>query len=257
MGMIRPPWISKDWFSQCPFNYCDHFGDKKVLAKVSKICKEEAGRIEKYRKLGKDPYVWENIFKDVAENFARTMVMLRRDAKRLGIDLDNIPDRDEEELVHEDFPIYRVVYGYGEMVQQLINKLFPLSDKYRLEQLSKTVDVMSHSRLYVVVKTARALNGKYLREDNEISRELADSKTSAFFAYIAIQRNIKSTLALSHQVKNYFQKEKFLEFSLLSQEVAEQLRQEFFPDDNLIYREIGYEEYDQIFSEQPPKQLLN
>lgn len=56
MGVVKPPWVSKDWFAQCPFNYCDHFGEKEILATVCKICKDELNRLKLYKKAGKDPY---------------------------------------------------------------------------------------------------------------------------------------------------------------------------------------------------------
>lgn len=47
MGVVIPPWISENWFQQCPFNYCDHFGDYEELMKVCRLCRmavEEDGR---------------------------------------------------------------------------------------------------------------------------------------------------------------------------------------------------------------------
>ena len=67
MGVIKPPWISQEWFRKCPFNYCDHFGDKKLLATVCKICKEDIERVEKYKKEGRDPFDIKNALDDVAE----------------------------------------------------------------------------------------------------------------------------------------------------------------------------------------------
>jgi len=53
MGIIRPPWISREWFAQGPFNYCDHFGNKLLLATVCKICDDELKRDMLYKKAGK------------------------------------------------------------------------------------------------------------------------------------------------------------------------------------------------------------
>jgi hypothetical protein len=92
MGIVQPPWISKKWFMECPFNYCDHFGDQEELALMCKVCKEEIERVEKCRKEGVDPYSWESTFKEVGENLALAIAMLYQQAKEMGIDLSKIDE---------------------------------------------------------------------------------------------------------------------------------------------------------------------
>ena len=121
MGIIRPPWISREWFVQCPFNYCDYFGNKLLLSTVCKICADELKRKRLYKKAGKDPNDLENVFKEVAENLAKVRKMLEADAKRLGIDLNNLPDDYDEGPEPENYPIYRLISKYGDKVEK-INK---------------------------------------------------------------------------------------------------------------------------------------
>src|SRR3989344_4735036 len=124
MGVIKPPWISKKWFNKVPFNYCDHFGDKKCLATICKICDEEIKTIEKYRREGKDPYAWENVFKEVTNDLAESMILLYQGAKKWGIDLDSLPDVEEPEPPKSDtYPIYRLITKYSDKVKETIKNL--------------------------------------------------------------------------------------------------------------------------------------
>jgi hypothetical protein len=62
MGIVQPPWVSKKWFEDATFNYCDHFGDKKELALMCKVCKDEIEWREKLIKEGRNPDSWEEAF---------------------------------------------------------------------------------------------------------------------------------------------------------------------------------------------------
>lgn len=248
MGVIRPPWISKDWFSKCPFNYCDHFGNQHILASICKICKDELQRKEFYKKAGKDPYDWKYVFQDVAEDLAQTMRMVQEDAKRLGINLDNLPDQEEEEPPsNESFPIFNLIRKYGDQVEKVIKNLQEVPVDADMTLIEKAVDVLSHSRHYIIAKTSRALHSRFEEQDDSIMEELADSKTSAFFAYMAIDRNSKALAALTRHKPLHYLKEKHLKLAAVSLEMAEMIREEFFPDEKLDYKEFGCEEYDECF----------
>lgn len=244
MGVIRPPWISKEWFAQCPFNYCDHFGNKELLATVCKICKGELQRKELYRKAGKDPYAWENVFKDIADDLGEAMAMLYKQAEEMGINLDEIPDDDYEEPSSSDqYPIFRLVRIYGDQVEHIMKSLEVIPHDADLELVEKALDALSHSRTYVIAKIGRALSSRWREERDSFMKEVADSKTSAFFTYIAIERNSKAMMALAKHKLLRELKEKHLRFAAVSLEVAEMIRQEFFPNDKLVYKEFGYEDF--------------
>lgn len=112
--------------------------------------------------------------------------------------------------------------------------------------------MLCHSRTYIIAKTARALHSKYEREDDDIGQELADSKTSAFFAYAAIKRNSLALLAFNRFLKiidinDLELRQTFFEIAEISDELAEYLKKEFFPQDKLNYIELGCEDYDRTF----------
>ena len=245
MGVIRPPWVSKSWFAQCPFNYCDHFGDKKLLATVCKICKEEIRRLELYKKAGKDPYDMKNVLKDVGQNLAKAMIMVSKMAKEMNIDLSNLPD-EEDEPPKESYPIFNTVKKYADKIEKTINKLQIIPIDADKETVIKVVDAFSHSRHYIIAKIGRALSSKW-EEAKDPEDDLDDSKTSAFLAYIAIDRNSRAFLWLAAHKPLMSMKIKYLKLAELSLSLCGLIREEFFPQERLTYEDFGCEEYDKIF----------
>lgn len=241
MGVIRPPWVSKDWFSQCPFNYCDHFGDKVLLATVCKICKEELERLQKYKKRREDPYDMKNVFRDVGKDLAFAMAMVTKKAQEMGIDLENLPD-EPEPPPHDSYPIFGIVQKYGNRVEKTIHALQVLPIDANLELVASAVDVFSHSRHYIVAKIGRALHSRW-EEDQDPEDDLYDSKTSAFLAYIAVERNSRAFLELSSHKPLREMRKNHLHLAKLSLDMCEIVCKEFFPEDILGYEEFGYNEF--------------
>lgn len=232
----------------CPFNYCDHFGDKEELALMCKICKEEIQRLERYKKEGKDPYAWENVFKDMAKDMALAMAMLEKQAKEMGIDLESLPDEPEPEKPRfERSKIYKIVWKYGEKVEKILKDLEYIPTNSNIQLLRKAVDALSHSRSYVVVKTWRALSSCWEEKHDRFDLELADSKTSAMFAYMAVERNAKALKRLAKHKPLLLLRPRFLKLASVSEKLTELIRDEFFPFDNLILDEFGVDSYNKAF----------
>jgi hypothetical protein len=248
MGLVRPQWIAKDWFVQCPFNYCDHFGDQEVLATVCKICKEELDRKKVYQAAGKDPYKFEFVLQDLHKNFTQTMELLQKGANKWGIDLENLPEVDEQEPPEpETYLISNIIWKYRDHVQKTINRLqlVPIETNQRL--IEKVIDALAHSRHYIIVKVRRALDSRWGDADDPILQENHDDKTSALFAYMAIERNSRALLALARHKPLRDVKEKHLKFASVSLEIAEMIREEFFPEFDGKYEEFGCDSYNKLF----------
>lgn len=246
MGVIRPPWVSKEWFDKCPFNYCDHFGDQELLAAVCKICKEDLQRREFYKKAGKDPNDWKYVFKDLTDDLVKVHKMLDKEAKRLGIDLNNLDDI-EEAPEPETYTIFNLVKRYGNQVEKIIKHLQTVPIDADLSLIIKVVYALSHSRHYIIAKTGRALSSRW-EEEKDPEDDLNDSKTSALFVYVAIERNSRALLALSKHKSLRYLKEKLIKFADISLNMAQLIKEEFFPKDKLIYKELGSEECDKLFA---------
>lgn len=245
MGVIRPPWVDKDWFTQCPFNYCDHFGDQFVLANVCRICKVEIKRDEFYRKSGKDPHDMKNVFQEIGDNFAYALYLLEKQAKEMGIDLDNLADVEETPEPDQEV-IFQIIQHYGQTIEQLMKQLFRHASPKNIQLFNKAFDVLSHSRYYIIAKTHRAYSSRF-EESKDPDDDLNDSKTSAFFAYIAIVRNRYALKKLSQQELTPSLQAFCKKIEKLSIDVAQNLQQEFFPKDQLSYSEFGCESYNKLF----------
>ncbi|MDO8570468.1 MAG: hypothetical protein Q7R97_02685 [Candidatus Daviesbacteria bacterium] len=250
MGIVKPPWISNEFFRSCPFNYCDHFGDKEKLAVVCIICKEDVERIEKCKKEGKDPYALENVFADVAQNLAKTMVMISQQAKEMDIDLTNLPDDEEikNERFYENDPIFLLIKKYSNQIKKTITNLEIVPIDANVFLVEKAIDALSHSAHYVVAKIGRALNSELREATNTTYIKSYDNETSAFLAYLAIERNSRALLALAKHKPLIQQRRSYLKLSKTSLELANIIHQEFFPGWELKYQEYGCEEYDQLFT---------
>lgn len=248
MGVIKPPWITNEWFRQCPFNYCDHFGNQERLAEVCKICKEELEFKARCLVEGRDPNDLAEAFKVIGENFAKVTVMINEEADRMGIDLNNIEDDYEDSPPAENYPIYELVSKYGDTVERIVNKLSLIPKDSDMELLIRAVDAFSHSRYFAIAKTDRALSSKW-GEERDPEDDIEDSKTSALFAFIAMDRNSRAALALAHHKPLVDLKLKHLKFAKLSLEIAQMIKQHFFPKEKLVYREFGCEDYDECFDQ--------
>jgi len=246
MGVIKPPWVSQKWFRQCPFNYCDHFGNKQRLATICKICQEELDYLARCKKEGKDPYDMKNVFKEFGDNLAKTMILIREEAQRMGIDLNNLDDDYEKPPSAKKYPIYKLVTKYADHVEKTMNNISEVPIDADMELLKNAMDVFSHSRHYIIAKIARALSSRWY-EEQDSEGDTEDYKTSALFAYMAIERNSRAALALSRHKPLSDLKQKYLRFAKLSIELTEIIKREFFPKYKQSYREFGTEEYDQIF----------
>lgn len=241
MGIIKPPWISREWFRKCPFNYCDHFGNKELLATVCIICKEDVERIEKYEKEGKDPYDMKNVLNDVSENLATSMALIQTQAEEMGIDLDNIPE-EKDSYNPDNEPIFKLMVKYSKKIDVTIKNLEIVPIETDVKLLENVLDVLSHSRTCVIAKIGRALRSREEELLDPMMRDLADSKTSALFAYVAIQRNCNALLALVKHKPLKDLREEHLKLAKLSLKVSGLIRAEFFPLEDLAYEEFGYED---------------
>lgn len=248
MGVVKPPWITYEWFRQCPFNYCDHFGNKQRLAEVCKICKDELEYEARCLVEGKDPNDWGEVFKLIGENLAKAMQLIQEEADRMGIDLSKGDDDFEDPPPAKNYPIYELVNKYGNSVERMMNNLSIVPKDVDMDLFSKALATFSHSRYYVVAKTSRALSGRW-REERDPIIDSDDAKTSALLAYIAVERNSRAALALAHHRPLSDLKIKHLKFAKLSLETASIIKQHFFSNYKFAYKEFGSEEFDDCFNQ--------
>ena len=183
----------------------------------------------------------ENVLDDVGKDLAKALAMVTKKAQEMGIDLDNLPD-EPEPPPHESYPIFNVISKYGEKIEKMIKELGVVPIDTDKELIIKAVDVLSHSRHYIIAKVGRALSSKW-EELRDPLDDIDDSKTSALFVYTAIERNSRALLALSRHKPLKYLKAKLLKYARLSLDMAQTIREEFFPEDKLKYEEFGYYDF--------------
>lgn len=75
---------------------------------------------ERHIKKGEDPDSMEAMFKDVGNVFKETLAMLKKDAAKHGIDLDNLDKTDMPESPEpEDFPLYNKAYAWRQGIYEI------------------------------------------------------------------------------------------------------------------------------------------
>lgn len=245
MGVIRPPWISEDWFLKCPFNYCDHFGDKEALALVCRICREVPSFIadgtplnEIYR-LRYVPLVY------AREKAEKKVTLTRRKLEELRKFYKSRP-KEPDSTDPRAFWIYQLMDKYGEVVDRVIKHLRVVPKGTDVTLHEKAIDALAHSEHYVSAKIYRAISSK-IEELRGRDYNIHDSKTSALFAYIAIDRNVRALLALANHRSLSHLKEVHVIFADISLEISNTIREHFFEDEPLAYEEIGCDSYNECF----------
>lgn len=247
MGVVKPPWITEEWFAKCPFNYCDHFGDIEVLVEFCKICKEGLKFKLEQRDIEEDFYNIKFVSQEEAENAFEKKELRKEKAKKLNTEMIDWYDEYDFKPPAEIHLIFNLAKNYGDYVEKIVENLFLVPIDSNKILIEKSLDCLLHSRSYVFVKVRRALSSRWEEKDRPIMSELADSKTSALFSYMAVKRNSKALLALSKHKPLKYLKEKHLKFAALSIDLAEMISQEFFPNCKLDYEEVGCDSYNEIF----------
>ncbi|MBU4331620.1 hypothetical protein KKD19_06045 [Patescibacteria group bacterium] len=87
------------------------------------FCGRRNRQIKKHLARGEDPDSMKAVFEDVEENFKEVGEMLRKDAKRMGIDLNNLDDADCQPSPEPDeLPLYNQVYKWQRSLMLALGK---------------------------------------------------------------------------------------------------------------------------------------
>lgn len=224
-----------------------------MLQKICRVCNDEVKRLARYKKLGLDPYDIGSVIKEITESFVKMNKSLEKETKKRGIDLSNLPEVVDDDPEPDTYPMFRVVEKYGNHIAKIVLILAKVAEKHpKVMFLKMAVDVLAHSRGYIISKTGRALSSRREEMMDKNLQTNSDAKISTFFAYVAIKRNTLALVAFSYFLKTMgisdleFRQD-ILKEADISYDVSELLRQEFFPKEQLTYNEIGCEEYEAVF----------
>lgn len=226
-GANRPAWIDKEMFYKMPFNFCDRFCEKCQLTHLCRVFRNEQKTREKYLKKGKDPDPFEFAFEVVRDNFAKVRKLLQKDAKRLGIDLNNLNESNYQPPPEpEEFPLYNLVNRFSKRLEKLHQELEVIPVEANEELIIENLKVISHYQYLVLGKVYRAFTSRIEEEQDKDDRTF-DSLTSVFITingFIAIS---EALVNLAHHRPLNVLRKKLLHLGEISLDLARSIDSEF------------------------------
>ena len=207
-----------------PYNYCDYRCENCDEKEKCRLYKENQKRISDHYLKGEDPNDPEVFLKDLQEIFKKTTEMLKKSAAEYDIDIDKLPENEEQKINPRDFTVYQLAYQYAQeshsFIRQLQNESIP-------EELKDDFDDLIWYHSLIVAKTGRLVSGfadKFF--DNEI-RKLEEEGTIS-----VINRGIElSRKALHHMLdrlpEHFYTINDLLELlNQLSEQLKKDMRQQ-------------------------------
>ncbi len=123
---------------------------------------------EKHIALGENPDSIEMVLEDVGNNFKEALAMIKKDAKRMGIDISNIDDIKEPPKPYE-FNLYNKIKDWHHDVYQTAEQASENLEAW--PELEPGLDLFWYANI-VLTKTYRQLyNRWHLKQGNEYGKE--------------------------------------------------------------------------------------
>ena len=182
--------MSKQRFTAGIHNYCDRWCERCAFTDRCRVYSDLAKADRRHKRSGEDPHDPAVALRDVHRSFQRTMRLIARGVKRMGIDLDEIarqaaeapfPDRsriDEHPLVREGMSFFEIgrefVKAVGEQIglagEDIARRSAFMDVKGEAEELARVADaveVLNWDSSLVAVKVHRAVSGLLGDDDDE------------------------------------------------------------------------------------------
>lgn len=159
------------------YNYCDYRCEKCWYSWYRDHCptfKSDKKRLLKHQISGEDPYDIKVVLKDVKENFDEAIKWLYREARKWGIDLDNLPPAKlPPKPKPKEMVIYRLAYRYFKLVRNFLEK-WEIRDDFVKEKLELEIDNISWYHTLISAKLYRALTSLWeSRFEDKDSKEIS------------------------------------------------------------------------------------
>ncbi len=110
-------------FKPGPYNYCDYRCERCDEKDICKVYKENQERLLEHYLKGEDPNDPEVFLNDLKKIFEKTQEMIKQAAAEQGIDFNEIPDREFEEVDPHTYVIYNLASEYFERAHKLTKEL--------------------------------------------------------------------------------------------------------------------------------------
>lgn len=197
------------------YNYCDRWCERCPLTARCLVFKTERARSAR-RGSARDDAHNQQFWDDLSRSFALAIHMVRRDAKKHGIDLDDpatiatveIEERRRRRLAaRRGSGLHRAATAYWKSAQALLERLTPelgaaedaLNSQLRLEvgqpaavaaQIRDALEVVQWYLFFIDVKLQRAVSSRVDTQCESDDSYPSDADGSAKVALIAIDRSI-------------------------------------------------------------------
>ena len=167
------------------FNYCDRWCDRCRFTEVCRLFYDEQRAMSRARRKGKDPDSFDTTLAMMDASFKRTTRLIKRWAKKEGIDLNEMVTPEVEAEVSRsrqshaqtrEHPLCQAANSYREAAHALLKRLSPLFDEARenaieraqimdvqgeaatLAKVRDAFDAIAWDHTMLMVKTHRAMN---------------------------------------------------------------------------------------------------
>lgn len=232
-GAVRPSWIDKEMFYRMPFNFCDRWCERCSLTSLCRVYKDLYKTRKKFIKQGKDPDSLESAFETVGNTFKEIKKMLKKDAKKWGIDLDDLKEEEIPEEVSleselKKYPLYKLISKYSKKIKDFLEELSYIA----LETNDKVIDnleIINYYQLLLPAKIYRACISREEEEEMENDTTM-DSRTSAFIAI----RGLKAIIASLSNLLSYpylrLSRRKITNLIEVSKDLIDLITQKFIPE---------------------------
>jgi hypothetical protein len=197
------------------YNYCDRWCERCTLSHKCLTYAHEQEMKEECNDPVTNDIDNEKFWEQIRLSFEVTLDMISEDAGKLGINLDELPDVEEQE--HVDAPVEKLANEYGlilckwldtnsEMLRNKANQLLMLHNKQDVARnFADALEVVQWYCFYISAKVHRShfdLDNR-LQEDNPDEDSLFDNRGSAKIAIIAINRSMEALSVLYPELKDH------------------------------------------------------
>jgi len=160
MTFKYPKWMECTW-KRIPCNK----DDCKICGKIKKDRERHIAK-------GKDPDSMEAALEDMGRNFAEIHTMLRKGAKRWGIDIDNLDTKNiKTESGPDEFPLWRKVMEWRKDISKLAEEAYEKLEAW--PELEAGKDLLWYANT-ITAKTYRQLSNRWNMDRENDEAEKAD-----------------------------------------------------------------------------------
>lgn len=236
MSVLRPMWIAKEDFYNMPFNFCNHWCERCQFIDICTVFQEGEKDRKRAIKEGKDPDSMKFAFEVMQKNLRKTFQMIARDAKRMGIPLEELNKVDEEDLekyekeeeLLQEHPLKKQTDRWSDHIHIFLKKFTEVPIETPIAIVLEAQEVLSWYQSLVSAKVFRALDSDRREQKYPEDWRSYDEKTSAFIACNGLIEVSDVLMRLAAEKSLHDIKHMCLFLSMESLELARILSQTFY-----------------------------